>query len=176
MAFALIRTEGLDDAGRERITREAQAMGRLGDHPHIVPVLDLGQEEVLGVSQPHIVSQYMAGGSAKDVLAEADADLPLARTLGIAMDICRGLEAAHGDNVVHRDLSLGNVWLAEDGTAKIGDFGLAVSLDRTRLTQQRMMVGTATYMPPEQAEHLMRHAGVPVLVVGPNGGNLAANR
>jgi serine/threonine protein kinase len=55
------------------------------------------------------------------------------------MDVCRGLQAAHGDNVVHRDLSLGNVWLAEDGTAKIGDFGLAVSLDRTRLTQAGMM-------------------------------------
>ncbi len=71
VAFALIRTEGLDDAGRERITREAQAMARLGDHPHIVPVLDLGQEEVSGVSQPYIVSQYMAGGSAKELLAAA---------------------------------------------------------------------------------------------------------
>jgi serine/threonine protein kinase len=151
VAFALIRTEGLDDAGRERITREAQAMGRLGDHPHIVPVLDLDQEEVNGVSHPYIVSQYMAGGSAKDVLAEADGDLPLARTLSLAMDVCRGLQAAHGDNIVHRDLSLGNVWLAEDGTAKIGDFGLAVSPDRTRLTQAGMMVGTATHMPPEQA-------------------------
>ncbi|MCH7953831.1 MAG: protein kinase, partial [Chloroflexi bacterium] len=150
-AFAMIRTEGLDDAGRERITREAQAMGRLGDHPHIVPVLDLGQEDVNGVSQPYIVSQYMAGGTAKELLAEADGDLPLERTLRLAMDVCRGLEAAHGDNIVHRDLSLGNVWLAEDGTAKIGDFGLAVSLDRTRLTQAGMMVGTATYMPPEQA-------------------------
>ena len=64
VAFALIRTEGLDDVGRERITREAQAMGRLSDHPHIVPVLDLGQEDVHGVSQPYIVSQYMAGDSA----------------------------------------------------------------------------------------------------------------
>jgi len=84
VAFALIRTEGLDDAGRERITREAQAMGRLGDHPHIVPVLDLGQEDVNGVSQPYIVSQYMAGGSAKDVLAEADGGLPLERTLSLS--------------------------------------------------------------------------------------------
>ncbi len=151
VAFALIRTEGLDNAGRERVTREAQAMARLGNHPHIVPVWDLGQEEVNGVSQPYIVSQYMAGGCAKDLLAEASRDLPLERTLALTMDVCRGLEAAHDDNVVHRDLSLGNVWLAEDGTAKIGDFGLAVSLDRTRLTQQGMMVGTATYMPPEQA-------------------------
>jgi serine/threonine-protein kinase len=82
-----------------------------------VPVLDLGQEDVGGVSQPYIVSQCMAGGSAKDALAEAGGDLPLERTLAITMDVCSGLEAAHGDNVVHRDLSLGNIFLAEDGTA-----------------------------------------------------------
>ncbi|HJM88954.1 MAG TPA: protein kinase [Dehalococcoidia bacterium] len=90
VAFALVRTDGLDDAGRERITREAQAMGRLGDHPHIVPVLDLGQEtNIDGVSQPYIVSQYMAGGSVEDLLA-ADDDLPLERTLEIALGVCRG--------------------------------------------------------------------------------------
>ncbi len=151
VAFALVRTDGLDDAGRERITREAQAMGRLGDHPHIVPVLDLGQETNSdGVSQPYIVSQYMAGGSVEDLL-NADEDLPLEHTLRIAVGVGRGLEMAHSNNIVHRDLKAGTVWLAEDGTARIGDFGLAVSLDRTRLTQQGMMVGTATYMPPEQA-------------------------
>lgn len=131
VAFAHIRTEGLDAAGRERITREAQAMGRLGDDANIVPVFDLGQEG----DAPYIVSQFMAGGSVQDILSKADGPLPLEQTLKIGIDVCRGLEAAHGANVVHRDLKGGNVWLTDDGTAKLGDFGLAVALDRSRLTQ-----------------------------------------
>src|SRR5947209_242985 len=58
VALAVIRTEGLDDAGRTRIRREAQAMARLGDHPHVVTVHDIGEEG----DQPYIVSQLMAGG------------------------------------------------------------------------------------------------------------------
>ena len=65
--------------------------------------------------------------------------------------MARGLEFAHAKDVVHRDLKPGNVWLTEEGVAKIGDFGLAISLDRSRLTQHGMMVGTVAYMPPEQA-------------------------
>jgi hypothetical protein len=155
IAFALIKSEGLDDISRERITREAQAMGRLGSHPHIVTVLDLGEtpSTVPGQpGQPYMVIELLAGGDVEVVVEDApDHKLPLEQAIRIAIETCRGLEFAHSKGIIHRDLKPGNVWLTADGTAKIGDFGLAVALDRSRLTQQGMMVGTVSYMPPEQA-------------------------
>ena len=71
--------------------------------------------------------------------------------MDIVKEVCRGLEFAHSRGIIHRDLKPGNVWLTEDGTAKIGDFGLAVVLDRSRITGEGMMVGTVSYMPAEQA-------------------------
>ena len=67
------------------------------------------------------------------------------------MQVCRGLEFAHSKGIVHRDLKPGNVWLTAEGTARIGDFGLTVAIDRSRLTQEGMMVGTVSTCPPEQA-------------------------
>jgi hypothetical protein len=149
VAFALIKTEGLDDIGRDRIKREAQAMGRLGAHPHIVSVFDLGEE---ASGQPYIVTELMGGGDVEGLIEKAPEHRPsLERTLEVTIEVCRGLEFAHRHGIVHRDLKPGNVWLTAEGTAKLGDFGLAVALDKTRLTQAGMMVGTVSYMPPEQA-------------------------
>ena len=148
VAFALIKTEGLDDASRQRISREAQAMGRLGSHPHIVTVFDLGDHE----GQTYMVTELMSGGDVERVIDRAaDHRLPLEQAIAIASETCRGLEFAHSKGIVHRDLKPGNVWLTADGVAKIGDFGLAVATDRSRLTTEGMMVGTVSYMPPEQA-------------------------
>jgi class 3 adenylate cyclase len=145
-------------------------MGRLGDHANIVTVFDVGQDG----SQVFIVSQYMAGGSVEELLrrsvdsrqpvlsnvegstvdsaAKSDApQLTIADALRITEQVCGALAHAHAQGIVHRDLKPGNVWLAADGTAKLGDFGLAVALDRSRLTLAGMMVGTAAYMAPEQA-------------------------
>jgi serine/threonine protein kinase len=148
VAFALIKTEGLDQAARERITREAQAMGRLGDHPNIVTVFDIGEE----AGQPFLVLPVLPGGDIEGLIEKAeDHKLPIDQAVRIALETAQGLEFAHAKGIVHRDIKPGNVWLAEDGRAKIGDFGLAVATDRSRLTQAGMMVGTVSYMPPEQA-------------------------
>jgi eukaryotic-like serine/threonine-protein kinase len=147
VAFALIKTEKLDETGRTRVTREARAMARL-DHPNIVSVLDFGDHE----GQPFMVLPLMSGGDVEGLIKKAtDHKLPLVQAVEIAEAVCRGLVFAHGKGIIHRDIKPGNVWLSSDGSAKIGDFGLAVALDLSRLTQHGMMVGTVSYMPPEQA-------------------------
>jgi len=152
VALAIIKTEGLDEVSRTRITREAQAMGRLGSHPHIVTVFDLGQETGTDSDQPYMVTELMGGGDVEGLIEKAVGHMvPLEQAIELAKEVCRGLDFAHGQGIVHRDLKPGNVWLTQDGTAKIGDFGLAVVLDRSRLTTEGMMVGTVSYMPPEQA-------------------------
>ena len=104
VAFALIKTEGLDEVSRTRITREAQAMGRLGSHPHIVTVFDLGQE----ADQPYMVTELMGGGDVEGVIENAtDHRLPLEQAIEIAKETCRGLEFAHSRGIVHRDLKPG---------------------------------------------------------------------
>jgi len=139
VAFVLIKTEGLDDTSRTRIQPEAQVMGRLGSHPHIDTVFDLGEEQ----DQPEMVTELMGGGGVEGVIEKADDyRLPLEQAIKIATETCRGLEFAHGRGIVHRDLKPGNVWLTDDGIAKIGDFGLAVALDQSRLATEGMMVGT----------------------------------
>src|SRR5205085_2007262 len=88
VAFALIKTEGLDAAGRERVKREAQALGRLGSHPNIVTVHDLGDED----GQPFIVTELLPGGDLAHLIAEApDHRLPLPRVLELGSAISRAL-------------------------------------------------------------------------------------
>jgi hypothetical protein len=148
VALALVKTRGLDAAGYGRVRREAQAMARLGDHPHIVTVHDIGEEN----GEPFIVSQYMAGGALERLLVDAPGGrLPVSDVVNIATAMASALAHAHAKGVVHRDLKPANIWLTEDGTAKLGDFGLAFSMDRASVTHSGRIVGTVAYMAPEQA-------------------------
>ncbi len=116
-------------------------MGRLGSHPHIVTVFDRDDHD----GQPYLVTELMGGGDVEGIIEDAtDHRLPPEQAIDIAKETCRGLEFAHSRRIVHRDLKPGNVWLTVDGVAKIGDFGLAVAIDRSRLTTEGMMVGTLT--------------------------------
>jgi len=147
-ALGLIKTQGFDDVARARILREARAMGRLSAHESILTILDIGDED----GQPFMVTELAGGGDVEDLIEKAEAHrLPLEQTLKISAEVCRGLDYAHSHGVVHRDMKPGNVFLTDDGIAKIADFGLAVVADQTRLTAEKMMIGTVSYMPPEQA-------------------------
>src|SRR5205085_10554984 len=111
VAIALVKTEGLDEAARERVEREAQAMARLGDHPNIVTIHDIGDE----AGEPYIVSQYMAGGSLDRLLAESECGrLEPAEILRIGDSVAAALEHAHANRVVHRDIKPAYVDLADD--------------------------------------------------------------
>jgi eukaryotic-like serine/threonine-protein kinase len=148
VAVAVFDTEGAAAAIGARARREAQAMGKLAGHPHVVSVYDTGDES----GNPYIVSEYMAGGDVEGLLdAEPDRRLEVGRAIEIASDVTRALEHAHGRGIVHRDIKPANVWLAEDGAARIGDFGLATTEGRSRVNEAGSLVGTVAYLPPEQA-------------------------
>jgi class 3 adenylate cyclase len=148
VALAIVKTEGLDPAGLDRVRRETRAMGRLGDHPNVVTVYDVGEDN----ERPYIVSQYLAGGDVEQLLrASPDNRLPLERATRIAADVAAALAHAHAHDTVHRDVKPGNVWLTDGGTARLGDFGLAAVAESSRLTTEGMILGTVAYLPPEQA-------------------------
>jgi hypothetical protein len=148
VALSLLKTDGLDANTRLRVRREAQAMARLGDHPNIVTVFDVEEDG----DDLFMVSSYMAAGGLDSRLKEVPGGrLLIDEVLTLAADVCSALAYAHSHDVVHRDVKPGNIWLGEDGAARLGDFGLAISAGDTKLTQSGTVLGTADYMPPEQA-------------------------
>jgi tetratricopeptide (TPR) repeat protein len=130
----------------ERFLREARAASKL-DHANLVKVYDLGWTD----DRAYFTMELVDGPTLQEVL-EARGALPLNETLRIGAAISRALAAAHDQGLVHRDVKPANVLLQVDGTPLLADFGLAADLseDTGKLTRTGQVIGTPTYMAPEQ--------------------------
>ena len=129
----------------ERFRREARAVAQLS-HPHIVGVIDAGEED----GRPYIVFEYVEGETLKDRIRRLGR-LPVDEAIAYAIEIARALGAAHGRGIVHRDVKPQNVLVDEEGSAKVTDFGIARSMDDSGLTAEGRVLGTTDYVSPEQA-------------------------
>jgi serine/threonine protein kinase len=137
---------------RARFYREARAAAAL-THPHIAVVHEIDEAVPEGSKdddlRPFIAMEYIEGEALNDCIRKGP--LKLDDCARIASQIASGLEAAHEKNIVHRDIKSGNVILTAKGEAKILDFGLAQTVQSTKLTQMGSTLGTIGYMSPEQA-------------------------
>ena len=135
-----------DDEVRRRFSREARLAAKL-DHPNVVQVFDVGEEE----DRPYIVMEHVDGGTLADRLKRRGS-VPRGEALHLLRQLCEGLGHAHAKSLVHRDIKPQNLLLREsDGCLKITDFGIARAAEETtRLTRPGKVIGTDRYMAPEQ--------------------------
>lgn len=132
----------------ERFRREAQSAAALS-HPNVASVYDYGAVE----GRPYIVMEFVAGETLAQRIARMGR-IPWPQALDIGVEVAHALAAAHARSLVHRDIKPGNVLLDATGHAKVTDFGIALADQATALTQTGSVVGTASYMAPEQASAL----------------------
>ena len=146
----LVRELADDERFRRRFLRESKLAASL-DHPHVVPVLDAGEED--GVL--FLAMAYVEGSDLREVLRH-EGCLDPERALGLATQVAGALDAAHAMGLVHRDVKPGNILITATPTgehAYVCDFGLARHLSSaSSLTTDRGLVGTIDYIPPEQIE------------------------
>src|SRR5258706_689277 len=145
VAIKVMLTDFSEDAEamRPRFYREAKAVAKL-QHRNIVTVFEFVEDQ----SQPHILMEFLRGVSLAARM-KAQPALMLDDKLDIVAQLCSGLGYAHSMGVVHRDVKPANVFLLEDGTVKLLDFGIA-KLTTSTLTRQGDVLGSASYMSPEQ--------------------------
>ena len=130
-----------------RFRREALAAARLV-HPNIVQVFDFGFDA--GHHQHFIVMEHVSGNSCAELLRDRG-HLDVEQALNIVTQACRGLEYAHRNGVVHRDVKPGNLLVSDSEVVKLADFGIARATDQSSITQVGSVLGTAAYLAPEQA-------------------------
>jgi hypothetical protein len=135
-----------------RFRTEAEATARLR-HPNVVQVYDVGDHE----GRPYLAMEFVEGGSLATRLNNKP--MPTAEACALVKKLAIAMQAAHDAKVIHRDLKPANVLLAADGTPKVTDFGLAKKLDDADQTASGALLGTPSYMAPEQARGFGKAVG-----------------
>jgi hypothetical protein len=153
VALKMMRSGEVDPEEAARFRTEARAVARL-QHPNIVQIFEVGEHE----ARPFLAMEFCPGGNLDKKLNGAP--LPPVEAARLLEALARAVQAAHRERVIHRDLKPANVLLAEDGTPKLADFGLAKKLDEQGQTLSGAILGTASYMAPEQAAGKNREVGV----------------
>ncbi|MCC3771646.1 protein kinase, partial [Streptomyces sp. UNOC14_S4] len=149
-----------DGAFVDRFIREAKSVARL-DHPNVVGVFDQGTDG----TYVYLAMEYVAGCTLRDVLRERGALQPRA-ALDIAEPMLAALGAAHLAGLVHRDMKPENVLIGDDGRVKVADFGLVRAVDTTTTASTGSVLGTVSYLAPEQMEHGTADTRVDVYACG----------
>lgn len=134
-----------DQDAIRRFQREALAATEMV-HPNIVSVYDVGEEN----NMQYIVMEYVRGTDLKKYIQESPS-ISLPRIVDIMSQILSAISLAHDHQIIHRDLKPQNVLVDQDGTVKITDFGIAIALSETSLTQTNTLLGSVHYLSPEQA-------------------------
>lgn len=139
----LLRIYKYDREVRERFSREARNMARV-THPNVVQIFDVGDDEGL----PYIVMEYMERGDLHSIMDSGE-QFSTVQLVEIFRDVARGLEAASSRGILHRDVKPDNIFLATDGSGKIGDFGMAKHELDPDITADGVIMGTPDYIAPE---------------------------
>lgn len=134
-----------DDKFVKRFQREAKAASSL-NHPNIVEMYDVGEDN----GNYFLVMEYVDGRTLKNLIKKRGA-LSLSEVIDIMLQLTSAIACAHDSYIIHRDLKPQNVMILEDGRAKVMDFGIAIALNSTELTQTNSVMGSVHYLPPEQA-------------------------